>query len=127
MSTTKCSEKHQCRHKGSIPFTRFYFACWEIKASRRSPATAGRRRTFFSAAETAATTTSRLAAEEFLEGLEKFVLDVASFFPEVVQFLRELHLFAAVDFAARRRNFVRGKIEFVGGAGGFTTGGREMI
>ena len=93
----------QAAHEGSIPFTRF------------------------SAAETAATKTSRLAAEEFLERLKEFVRDVASFFPEVVQFLRELHLFAAVDFAARRGNFVHGEIEFVGGAGGFTTGGREMI
>src|SRR5437870_8030428 len=71
--------------------------------------------------------TNLFPAEEFFERLEKFVRDVASFFSEVIELLRELHLFAAVYFARRGRNLVRWKINFIGSAGGFATSGREMI
>ena len=70
---------------------------------------------------------SGLAAEEFLERLKEFVRNLAGFFSEVVQLLGELHLIAAVDFTRGRGNFVRRKIELVGGAGRFATGSGEMI
>src|SRR5207248_3838420 len=135
----------QAAHEGSIPFTRFYFACRKQKRRAVVPRLRdGGGRVILNEVKDLPTearnaqmklcdqspyerSKSRLAAEEFLEGLEEFVRDVTSFFPEVVQFLRELHLFAAVDFATRRGNFVRGKIEFVGGAGCLEAGGRKMI
>ena len=114
----------QAAHEGSIPFTRFYFDSAKQKRRAVVPRLrdeGGRR----SAPDTDATTS--FAAEEFLEGLEEFVRDVASFFSEVIELLRELHLFAAVYFARRGRNLVRWKINFIGSAGGFATSGREMI
>src|SRR2546425_13243181 len=67
------------------------------------------------------------SAEEFFEGLKEFVREISGFFSKVVQLLRELHLFAAVNFAPGGGNFVSRKIDFVGGAGRFATSGREMI
>ena len=67
------------------------------------------------------------SAEEFFERLKEFVREITGFFPKIVQFLGELHLFTAVDFATRRGNFVGRKIELVGGAGCFTTSSGEMI
>ena len=92
-----------------------------------SPAFLSQRRTKAYAADTAAATTSRFSAKEFPEGLEKFVRELSSFFSEVVQLLRELHLIAAVDFTSGGRNFVRGQIKFVGGASRFAASSREMI
>src|SRR6266545_7853429 len=135
----------QAAHEGSIPFTRspLFIGCWALGVERllsgqaeniqRSTPNFQRSiqkrllRSPMLRARSIPQKRSRFAAEEFSERLKKFVRKLARLFSEVVQLLRELHLFAAVNFAGHGWNFVLRQIGFVGSAGRFATGCREMI
>src|SRR5450756_3138425 len=58
-----------------------------------------------------------LAAEKFAKRLKDTVWECSSFLPEILQFLRELGLCAAVNFTNDLRNLVVGQRDFIRGPG----------
>src|SRR5207248_9028861 len=66
-------------------------------------------------------------AEEFPERLNDAVRQRPSLLPEVLQFLRELRLRSAVNFANDLRHLVIGQRNFVGSPGCVAASRREMI
>src|SRR5881275_334971 len=66
-------------------------------------------------------------AEDFLKRLKELIWKLGGFSSERIQFLRELHLVAAMNFAWSGWHLIGRDVDFVGGAGRFAAGGREMI